>query len=133
MTKLISFQFAVKAMLILLVAVMIFHLLILAGVIPFQIVWGGRLENEEEMYRFETVSILVNLFILSVVLIRGGYWKVHVHEMIMRGTLWVLAFLFLMNTVGNIFSVNFWEMVIFTPLTFLSMILCIRMALDKTK
>ena len=133
MTKLISFQFAVNSMLLLLSAVLVFHILILSGVIPYEIVWGGRLESEEQMVQFETVSIIVNLFILLVVLIRAGYLKLSLNDKIIRGALWVLAVIFLLNTVGNIFSVNFWEMVIFTPLTFVSMIFCIRMALDKTK
>ncbi|MCF6268271.1 MAG: hypothetical protein L3J41_01010 [Melioribacteraceae bacterium] len=37
------------------------------------------------------------------------------------------------NTIGNLFSNNFWEMIIFTPLTFISAILCYRMAVEKKK
>jgi len=48
----------------------IFHLLILVRVIPYEITWGGRLKTVEEMYVFETISILINsFFILDLLLI----------------------------------------------------------------
>ena len=34
----------------------IFHLLILSQIIPFEIVWGGKLKTTEEMYVFESIS-----------------------------------------------------------------------------
>lgn len=47
--------FANKSMLFLFSIIMIFHFLILVGVIPYTIVWGGRLNSDIEMYRFEAV------------------------------------------------------------------------------
>ncbi len=39
-----------------------FHFLILLKIIPYDITWGGRLKSDEEMFVFETISIIVNLF-----------------------------------------------------------------------
>ncbi len=64
---------AIKAMLLIVVAVSILHLSILLRIIPYEITWGGRLDNDAEMYVFESISILINLFLGLILLIRGEY------------------------------------------------------------
>ncbi len=118
-------------MLILLILVLCFHLLILIELIPYQMVWGGRLKTKSQMYSFETVSIVVNLIIMAVILIKGGYIETKIPIRIVNILLWVLVAVFILNTLGNLFSNNFLEMVIFTPLTLISAILCYRMAVEK--
>lgn len=49
-------------LLIILSIFLVFHCLILCKIIPYNILWGGRLKSDIEMYRFETVSILINCF-----------------------------------------------------------------------
>jgi len=118
-------------MLILLTLVLFYHLLILTELISYQVAWGGRLETKSQMYSFETVSIIVNLIIITVILIKGGYIKTKISARIINILLWILTAIFVLNTIGNIFSNNFLEMIIFTPLTFISSILCYRMAIEK--
>ncbi len=48
-----------------------FHLLILIKLIPYEITWGGRLKNDNEMYVFEIISISINLFFIYVLLQKG--------------------------------------------------------------
>lgn len=50
-----------------------FHFCIIFIIIPFNIAWGGRLQNDSEMYVFETGSILINLFLVLVLLMKGNY------------------------------------------------------------
>ncbi len=66
---------AIKMMLWLLVAVILFHLSILLKIVPYELTWGGRLTNDFEMYVFETISVLVNLFLFTLLMIKGNYWK----------------------------------------------------------
>jgi len=40
-----------------------FHLLILLKIIPYEITWGGKLKNDNEMYVFEIISIIINSFL----------------------------------------------------------------------
>gem|GEM_PF-266051 len=131
MIRRIKFKFAINTMLILLILVLCFHLLILIELIPYQMVWGGRLKTKSQMYSFETVSIVVNLIIMAVILIKGGYIETKIPIRIVNILLWVLVAVFILNTLGNLFSNNFLEMVIFTPLTLISAILCYRMAVEK--
>jgi len=44
-----------------------------------------------------------------------------------------MPLLFTLNTIGNLFSTNKLEQAIFTPLTFIGAILCIIMAMNKSK
>jgi len=100
-------------------ATIIFHLLILTGLIPFAIVWGGRLTDESSMYAFESVSLLLNFYFLFVVMAKSQYLKIRIPSKIVTATLWIMAAIFGLNTVGNLLSNNSLERMIFTPITFL--------------
>ncbi|NOS90825.1 MAG: hypothetical protein HOP30_02780 [Cyclobacteriaceae bacterium] len=84
--------------------VMVFHLLILVKVIPYSITWGGKLKNDSEMYVFETVSLLINLFFVYLVAQRVGMMPLLLSEKIVTILLWIFFGLFVLNTVGNIFA-----------------------------
>ncbi|UII30479.1 hypothetical protein LVD17_19495 [Fulvivirga ulvae] len=112
--------------------VIAFHLLILTGLIPFEIVWGGRLKNTSGMVIFEIISIAINIAMLLVVCLHGGIIKSNVKPGLIKGFLWIMFFLFLLNTIGNLASNNIYEKVIFTPLTVLLAILSLNLAVSKT-
>ena len=131
MIKKISFKFAINTMLIFLALILVYHLLILIELIPYKAVWGGRLKTVSQMQVFETVSISVNLFIILVIAIRGSLIKVKIPSLAIRILLWSFTIMFALNTIGNLFSNNFWEAIIFTPFTFISALLCFRLAIEK--
>jgi hypothetical protein len=130
MKKLLSERAAVRSLLLILALVVIMHLLILAGIIPYAMVWGGRLQNKAQMVRFETVSVLVNILMLAVVSLRAGLLRVRLQPLVGRILLGLMAGLFLLNTVGNLLSTNTVEQVVFTPLTLVLFLLSLRLALD---
>jgi hypothetical protein len=131
MLKKINFKFAAHAMIAMLSLVLVYHIAIITGLIPYEATWGGRLQNREQMLRFETVSIVVNLFILTVILIKGGYLKLKLPTMVLKVLLWAFAALFALNTVGNLASTSMLELIIFTPLTAVAAIFCARMAVEQ--
>ena len=116
-------------MIVLLLIALTYHLIILAELIPYEAVWGGRLKSIEQMRQFEVFSIAINLFMLVVILIKGVYIKIKIPKLIINTLLWIFAILFAFNTVGNLFSVSIWETIIFTPITLISAVLCLRLAL----
>lgn len=122
---------AIAGLLVMLSLVVLFHLLVLLGVVPFDIVWGGRLNNRAQMVRMETVSVAVNLLMLAVVAVRAGSWKVGIPLRAVRIALWIMCALFFLNTAGNLLSENRLERIIFTPLTLLLALFCLRLALPK--
>ena len=54
----------------------VFHLLIVFKIIPYKIAWGGRLHNDKEMYAFEAVSIVINLFFGWIISMKAGFMQV---------------------------------------------------------
>lgn len=107
---------AIKIMLYLLVAIILFHLSIVLKIVPYEITWGGRLKTDSEMYVFESISIIINLILFSVLLIKGKYLKAIIPMKIVDITLWIFFILFGLNTIGNIFAKTNFEM-FFTLLT----------------
>ena len=63
-------RLAIKLMLWLIGAVLLLHSAILMKIIPYEVTWGGRLESDTEMYVFEAVSVLTNLFLAVLLLIK---------------------------------------------------------------
>ncbi len=97
-------KLAAQIMLFQLIAVTIFHLCIIVGIIPYDITWGGRLKTDEEMYVFETFSLALNLLLMMAVLSRGHIMNVPLPEKVAKIILWIFFGLFGLNTIGNIFA-----------------------------
>ncbi|MFS4492187.1 hypothetical protein [Maribacter sp. 2308TA10-17] len=95
---------AIKMVLGIIIAVILFHLCILLKVIPYEITWGGRLTNDTEMYIFETFSIGLNLILGLAVLIKGKLIKPFLSIKVVNVVLWIFLVLFVLNTVGNLFA-----------------------------
>lgn len=69
--KKMNYKISINILLGLLIVVILFHIAVIAKAIPYDIAWGGRLQNDSEMYVFETISILINLFLgLLLLMIR---------------------------------------------------------------
>ena len=62
---------ALNILLVSLIAVIMFHIAILIKIVPYNIAWGGRLQNDAEMYVFESISIVINSFFVLVLLMVG--------------------------------------------------------------
>lgn len=103
---------------------LIFHLLVLLQIVPYSIVWAGKLNSVEEMRRFETVSIGINLFMLMVMLLKASYMRHNIPAKVVNGIIWIFVIVFALNTVGNLFSKTSLELYAGTTLTFLSTLLC---------
>lgn len=132
MLDIISKAQALKIILWLLMAVIVFHFLIIVRIIPYEIVWAGKLKSVNEMYVFEIVSVLVNVLLIAVLLLKGNYIKQKINNKIINGILWFFVFVFALNTVGNLLAKSFFEKAVFTPLTLILAIL-ILIIIRKSK
>lgn len=102
-------QTAIKIMLGLLSAILLFHFCILLKIIPYDITWGGRLTNDSEMYVFETFSILLNLILYIALLIKGKFIKEIFTVRIVNIVLWIFIIFFGLNTIGNLLAETLFE------------------------
>lgn len=116
-------QLALKLLIGLFIAVITFHLLIVFQVIPYTVVWAGKLETVDEMYAFEVASISINVFLVAVLLLKGNYVKHRISDKILNAILWIFVSLFALNTIGNLLAESLFEKIVFTPLTLLSSVL----------
>lgn len=124
---------AINALILLLSLVIVFHILVISGIIPFEIVWGGRLTDSSELPLYESISISLNLLMLFMVLTKAGYLRIRMKENIYRIFFGLMCLLFLVNTIGNIFSKNDLERMIFTPFTLILTVLFLRLAITNKK
>ena len=109
-------------MLLLITAVTVFHFSIILRIIPYEIIWGGRLNNDFDMYVFESLSIMINIFLILTLLIKGSYIKQIFSLRTVNIFLWVFLVIFGLNTLGNLFANTNFEK-LFAVLTLASSIL----------
>ncbi len=105
-------------------AILIFHFLIYAQIIPYDQVWAGRLNSVEEMKSFETFSILLNVFMLIVLIIKYKQLERGKRNKVVDILIWLFVALFALNTLGNLFAKSMIELILGTLLTLISSILC---------
>lgn len=130
MKKLISFRAAVRLCLTIFILFAIFHILVISGTVPKDIVWGGRISDPFMLGFMEVVSLLI--------LISGLVLLLSKSRMMLRSfsrkadtLFWILPVLFALNSVGNLMAVNLTERLLFTPVTLLLTFLTFRIALEK--
>lgn len=129
MIRRVSMRTTSRFLLIAFSAILVFHLLIVTGVVPYEYVWSGRLQNQQQMLRFETVSILITLWSLLIVLLRSGLTRIPVPDLLITVNLWALSGLFILNTLGNLMARTSHETLVFTPVTAIIALALIRLAI----
>ena len=124
MTVTMKKKVALISMFFILGIVLIFHTLILTELIPYDIVWAGKLNSVEEMKSFETISILLNAFMLTVLYLKYRKLEQGTTSKVIDILIWIFAGFFVLNTLGNLFSKSMVELILGTLLTLTSAILC---------
>ncbi len=132
--KIISPKQALNILLTLLCMVLVFHILVFLQVIPYTIVWAGKLHSVQEMRVFEAVSMTVLMINILVLILKGNYIRHNIPVKFLNWALWFYTMLFVLNTIGNLFAQTAFEKYFFTPLTLVSAVLCILILVgDKSK
>ena len=111
----------------------VFHLLVIIQIIPSSIVWGGRLTNQQELFIFESISIVLNVFFLLIMLLVNGSIKVKVRAFFIRGIVWLMSCLFILNTLGNLIAKSSIETIVFTPITIMLSVFSLYLAINFNK
>jgi len=109
---------------------LVLHFCILFRLIPYDFVWGARLQSVKEMYRFETVSIIVNAILIIIVLSSLSLFPWQGSDTFYKITFGLFAILFIFNCFANALSKNKFEKMLFTPVTIVMALLSIYIALN---
>ena len=131
MKSIISESKAALALIAILSMLIIFHLLLLVNIVPYNIVWGGKIENKSELLKFELLSIFVNLLMIFIVSVKEKFLNVKIHRKVIQIALWLMFAIFILNTIGNLLSANRFEKLAFTPATIILSFLSLRLACAK--
>ncbi len=131
MKKWIPFKLALSIFLGFATLAMLFHLLVLLGIVPADIVWGGRLQSRNELIQMESISLLLLAF-MAVIVSMKARWILPKFYKIADYLVWLIPLLFFLNTLGNTQALNVTERIIFTPITFILTLISLRIALEKT-
>jgi len=117
-------------LLILLSITLILHLLILAGIIPYNIFWGGQMENEAvNIVLMELFAVVVLLIFMGITILKTYYPSKY--PLLAKAGMWIVFAYLLLNTAGNLSSEQIIEKAVLTPTTFLMSLLALRLAISQ--
>lgn len=128
MKKIISAKSAGNILLIIFSALIVFHILVLTGLAPADIVWGGRANT---WHIFEIISLVFTILFAIIVAAKVGYIKTTRFGSAVTVFLWLMFAFLLLNTLGNLASESLQEKLIFTPITIIASLLVLRLAVEK--
>ncbi len=120
-----------SVMLIIIELLLVLHFSILFGLIPYDQVWAGRLKSVDEMYQFETFSIIINVFILIVLFAKRRMVKQQKQNKWMNYLLKGFGIFFALNTIGNLFAESKLELILGTAVTLILSILFFKVSMKE--
>ena len=131
MKKLISAKLAGNILLVSYGLLIIFHVLVLAQVVPSNIVWGGQIGGSQTNLRMlEGISLILTVLFAIVVAIKIGYIKTDKFKNTIRVLLWIIFAYSLLNIIGNLASGVTAENLIFAPISIAIAFLVLRLAIE---
>jgi hypothetical protein len=130
--QLIGLKVAGNVLLVAFVLVVGFHLLVLLGLVPPDIVWGGQIgASSSNLIVLESIALVVSLFFAVVTAAKLGYIQADRFKVAIRVCLWIIFAYLLLNTIGNLASVNSVEKAVFAAITLLLALFALRVAIER--
>ncbi|SIT12284.1 hypothetical protein SAMN05421766_11167 [Zobellia uliginosa] len=100
----ITMKLSQKIALIIVITYCIFHVLVLFQIIPYDVVWGGKIKSVNEMYILEGVALTIMLFIGAILSMKSRLVKPFFAYKTIKRILLVFAIVFMLNTIGNLLA-----------------------------
>ena len=132
MKKLIRAKLAGNILLAAFGLLAIFHVFVLLGVIPADIVWGGRIQGvPSNLLTLEAIAILLTLVFIVIIAAKTGYFQAGRLSGAVNVGVWLIFVYLLLNTLGNLVSGVSFESLIAAPVTIILAICAFRLAIEK--
>ncbi len=110
----------------------LFHVLVLLGIIPADIVWGGRIQGvRENLVTLETIALLVTLLFIVIIAAKIGYIQAGKLSGVINIGVWLIFVFLLLNTLGNLASGVSFENLIAAPITIILAFCAFRLAIER--
>ncbi len=131
MKKLVSAKLAGNILLLALGALAVFHVLVLLGIVPPDIVWGGQAAaTPENLFALEIVALIVTILFVVLIAMKLNYFGGGKFRRAVNIGIWILFAYLVLNTLGNLASGVTLEKLLFTPITIILALLALRLALE---
>lgn len=132
MKRLVSTRSAGAVLLVTFGAMALFHVAVLSGLAPADMVWGGRAaESATRLQVLEMIALIVTLGFAGIIYLRLKDIKQRRSRKSITIGVWVMTGFFVLNTIGNLASTTDLETWLFTPLTLLVALCTFRLAIEK--
>ncbi len=130
--KRVSAKLAGNILLISLGFVAVFHILVIIGVVPANVIWGGQIGNAPaNLIALELFALLMTALFAGIIAAKAGYINAgRFRKAVARGV-WIVFAFFVLNTIGNFASGASAENWIFAPLTILLALCALRLAIER--
>lgn len=125
----ISISFAGNTLLFIFGLLFVFHFLVLLGIIPYCIVWAGKIRNRNELVKLESISLLILAISTTLVALKMEHLIFFKNTTIINVGIWILFAFFVLNTLGNWTAKNPIEKYGFGFLTLLMALLTLRLGI----
>jgi hypothetical protein len=113
--------------------VMVFQLLLAAGILPITMAWGGRNTELTPTLRLSSlIAIILLCYFTYVIARRSGILGTTPPSMLMRMLSWLVTAYMVFNTVMNFLSPSPAEKWVFGPITLAIVVITSIINLDKT-
>jgi hypothetical protein len=95
----------------------IIHVLIVAGIMPSSIIWGGSIQNDGQLYLMESIAIIVLIIFSFIQAVKSQILKMIGPPMIWTMLSFMVLVYLLLNTLGNFASDVTVEKIFFGSMT----------------
>ena len=113
--------------------VIIYQLLIVLGVVPITMAWGGRQDELTLGLRMASIAAMAILILFAMIIRwRAGLMESREISLVIKILAWVVTAYMALNTLGNLTSQSLGEKILLTPLTLILLVTCLLVAASKT-
>jgi len=111
---------------------LVLHILIIAQVVPANIVWGGQIKaDQSNLMQMEIVAITLTVFFAGIVAAKIKSLRANNPKKLITIGMWVVFAYLVLNTLGNFASGGSAETWFFSPLTIVMALCALRLAIEK--
>ena len=131
MKNLISFKLAGKITIAIIALLIIFHILVLLGVVPSNTVWGGQIADEATVMKHEIIRLLVSFIFLAIIIEKLNQHKITKFKKSSNVAFWFIYIYFIITSIAKLALAVTLEKLIFIPVTVILSVLLFRLAIEK--
>jgi hypothetical protein len=131
MKKLLSARTAGIVVILLLLGLLILHAFVLAGVISFNLVWGGNIEYRQDMIKLEIFALITTLLFLLITFYKLALLSKKRNSKLINLAVWIMFVYFTLNIITNIAAKTGAERHLFIPVSIVLALFSFRLNLEK--